>query len=153
MFDIKTKTLIDRRELLRIKALSLQMEVGFIRNEEDKQRRFSRRHAIDPILQREMEDHRKKHLRPIARQTNIARGFIKGLTLPQMEQYPKNLLTHADWDAIKAMVKKYGSNQSLLQCGEQCGLYLGKVYGTAPKVTREKKPWPFPEKQKVTVTE
>jgi hypothetical protein len=153
MFDIKTKTLIDRRELLRIKALSLQMEVGFIRNEEDKQRRFSRRHAIDPILQREMEDHRKKHLRPIARQTNIARGFIKGLTLPQMEQYPRNLLLARDWAQITAMCAKYGSKDSIAHANAQMTEFKDRVYATAPKVTRVKKPWPFPEKQKVTVTE
>jgi hypothetical protein len=113
MYDISTKTLKDRRELLKIKTLSLMVEVALIRREEAKQRKFTRKHAIDPALQREMYLHRTKDLRPVQRQTHVARGFIKGKTLPQMEQYPINLLTEKDWAKITAMVAKYGNKEAI----------------------------------------
>lgn len=141
MYDIQTKTIIDRRELLKIKALSLMVEAGLIRREEQKQRAFGRSAALaDPILQREMQLHRVGVLRKQARLTHIARGFIKGLTLPQMEQYPKNLLTGNDWAEIAKMVMRYGNADATKFHEAQRQQYAYKVYAFAQKVERKSKP-------------
>jgi hypothetical protein len=152
MYDISTKTLKDRRELLKIKTLSLMVEVALIRREEAKQRKFTRKHAIDPALQREMYLHRTKDLRPVQRQTHVARGFIKGKTLPQMEQYPINLLTEKDWAKITAMVAKYGNKEAIAHTNEQMTQYANKVYATKPphvNKPKTEKVWPFPQAAKV----
>lgn len=149
MYDTNTKTLVDHRELLKIKALALVAEVAIIRREEAKQLAFCNRRAIDPLLQREMYLHRTKHLRQISRLTHIARGFIKGLTLPKMENYPVNLLTGSDWDTIRAMVKKFGSHTSLGHYEAQRKEYERCIYAKkpvfVPKESRAPKAaWPFP---------
>lgn len=141
MYDIKTKTLIDRRELLRIKALSLMVEAKLIRNEEHRQKAMARHYAIpDPILQREMQLHRTRELRQHSRLTHLARGFIKGMALNKMEQYPKNLLTGDDWGKIIAMVRKYGTADAVKFTVDQQAKMGGKVYAIAPPFVRKERP-------------
>lgn len=96
MYAKDRKTLLDRRELLKIKVKSLAEEARIIRKEERK---------THGVLRHEMWDHRTKYLRAIARDTHIAYGLIRGRTLDQIE--PKRY-SEPNWDAIDKMIKKYG---------------------------------------------
>lgn len=126
--------IVDRRELLKIKVKSLAAEAKIIRHEEkkigtvryvqvdgrivkgtegreDKYRpSYVRRvrYGLNPLAH-EMWAHRTKHLREEARLTHIAYGLIRGKSLEKIEGNAKVALTSAQWDRIRAMVRKYGS--------------------------------------------
>lgn len=89
-------TIIDRREMLRVKLKSLAAEAKIIRAEEQ------RTHTV---LRSELHDHRVKVVRSEARCTHLAYGFIRGRTLEQMEPSSE---TEPDWDRVRKMLKKYG---------------------------------------------
>lgn len=161
MYD-QTGTIIDRREMLRVKFNSLMAEAAIIRKEENRlkyrrpkggelssEKRMDARPGIRrpvpcPMLLRELQMHRTKDVRYHARLTHLALGFIKGRTLPEMERYPVNLLLHSQWDAIMKMVAKYGNPVALARLKEQRDLYQGKVYATKPAfVKKETSKQPF----------
>lgn len=96
MYAKDKETIIDRREMLRVKVKSLTAEARIIRVEERK---------TFGALRNELHIHRTLHLRSEARATHIAYGLIRGRTMEQME--PKSY-TKPDQDRIGAMVKKYG---------------------------------------------
>jgi hypothetical protein len=96
MYDRDRNTIIDRREMLRVKVKSLAAEARIIRREEQ------RSHGQ---LRQELHEHRAQYLRGIARSTHIAYGLIKGRTIEQMEP---TRTSEPDWDAIDKMLKKYG---------------------------------------------
>lgn len=89
-------TIIDRREMLRIKLKSLAEEARIIRKEE---------HRSWGQLRNELHLHRVGIVRKTARDTHIAYGLLKGRTIEQIEHGAK---TEPDWDAINKMLKKYG---------------------------------------------
>jgi hypothetical protein len=97
----KEGALIDRRELLRIKLLSLVAESKIIRRAE------ARTHGV---LRDEMARHRANVVRSVTRSTHLAYGFVRGRTLDQMEATSR---TEPDWEAIKKMLVKYGSASTL----------------------------------------
>lgn len=98
MYD-KNKTLIDRRELLRVKLKSLAVEARIIRREE--QRTFG-------ALREELHRHRVLDVRKAARDTHVAYALIRGKTIDDIEP---NRTSEPDWAAVEKMVKKYGPKQ------------------------------------------
>lgn len=107
MYSKDKTTIIDRREMLRVKLKSLAEEARIIRKEE--QRTFGQ-------LQNELHLHRVKELRFEARATHVAYGLIKGRTLAQIEPirykgWPTYAAEAADkklFERVAAMIKKYG---------------------------------------------
>lgn len=96
MYAKDRTTIIDRREMLRVKLKNLADEARLIRREESK---------THGALREELRGHRRGIVRSEARCTLLAYGFIKGLTLEQME--PKRD-SEPNWDKVRAMLKKYG---------------------------------------------
>lgn len=108
MYAKDKTTIIDRREMLRVKSKSLAEEARIIRREE------LRTHGA---LRDELHQHRVRELRFEARATHLAYGFIKGRTLEQMEpkryvgDWPKWMIEMSDkalFDRVRVMIKKYG---------------------------------------------
>lgn len=100
MYAKDRTTIVDRREMLRVKVKSLAEEARIIRREE------RRAHGA---LRNELHAHRVLIVRNEARATHLAYGFIKGLTLDQME--PKRDGGPADallWERVRKMTKRYG---------------------------------------------
>jgi hypothetical protein len=95
-------TIIDRREMLKIKCLSLAAEARIIRRLEKRTR---------GPLREEIHLHRVRIVRDEARLSHIALGLIRGRTIDQMEAkvHPQNALKPGHWDRIRAMVKRYGA--------------------------------------------
>ena len=90
----------DRRKLLKIKVKSLAAEAKIIRKEE-------RKSSGD--VRNEMWEHRTRYLRRIARNTHLAYGIIRGLSVKDMEPNPSS---DPDWKAIDRMIKEYGDGRS-----------------------------------------
>ena len=89
-------TLIDRREMLRVKLKSLAEEARIIRREEQR---------THDLLRGELHQHRIGTVRSEARHTHLAYGFIRGRTYEQIE--PK-CDTPPDWERVRKMTKRYG---------------------------------------------
>lgn len=109
MYAKDRTTIIDRREMLRVKVKALAAEASIIRKQELR---------TTGALREELYLHRTLYLRVEARATHLAYGFVRGKTREQMEPtrrvYPlgtqgaledKSLLKKVD-----AMVRKYGSS-------------------------------------------
>lgn len=94
----KENKLLDRREMLKVKVISLADEARTIRRLEAKAKH---------VIQSELHEHRVKQVRWAARDAHIAYGFVKGRTWKQMEATAKS---EPNWKAIIAMVEKYGPN-------------------------------------------
>jgi hypothetical protein len=76
-----------------------------------------------------LRDHNRRFVKPTARATNIARGFLKGLPYGCIETFPNNIGNqHAtylisgknvhswvgpDWKRVVAMVEKYGTPEDV----------------------------------------
>jgi hypothetical protein len=104
-------TIVDRREMLRVKVKSLAAEARIIRREE------LRTHGP---LRAELYFHRTGPLRAEAGATHLAYGFIRGRTLEQTEPsragqtVATNLLSEEQlWDKVSTMLKKYGPRDLL----------------------------------------
>jgi len=104
MYD-ETRTLKDRREMLKVKVKSLAEEARIIRREERKTR-----HG----LRWELHDHRAGTLRAEARATHIAYAMIRGRTLYQIECCARLPRPATLWERVRAMIKKYGPTNPLL---------------------------------------
>lgn len=87
---------------LKIKLKSLAAEARIIKTEERKMRgpRWGSSYKRS-LLQR----HRLDVIRPEARCTHLAYGYLRGRTIDQIESCAK---TAPDWDRVYVMVKKYG---------------------------------------------
>lgn len=97
----KDGTLLDRREMLRVKLKNLAQESKLIRREEQRARAGQ--------LRDELALHRRGIVRTAARDTHLAYGFIKGRALIQMEHNCEHKdWSRPNWDAITKMVKRYG---------------------------------------------
>lgn len=107
MYAKDKTTIIDRREMLRVKLKSLAAEAAIIRREE------RRSHGA---LRHELSLHRRGTVRWASRATHLAYGFIRGRTLEQIEprryvNVPDWLAKQCDkslWDDVRKMLKKYG---------------------------------------------
>lgn len=89
-------TVVDRREMLKVKAKSLAAEARIIRNAEQR---------ASGVIRDELSFHRTVPLRSEARATALAYGFVKGRTYSQMEAIS---YTPPNWTKIKTMMTKYG---------------------------------------------
>jgi hypothetical protein len=96
MYDKLGKTIVDRREMLRVKVKSLAVEAKIIRKEELRS---------NGQLREELYLHRTGIVRSEARNSHLAYGFIKGRSLEQMERTHKSV---PDIDKIKRLCIKYG---------------------------------------------
>ena len=102
MYADKIETILDRREMLRVKVKSLAEESRIIRREE--LRTYGQ-------LRFELWEHRVKDVRGESRCSGLAYGFIRGKTLEQME--PKSE-KEPDWKRVQALLKKYGPKDFVL---------------------------------------
>lgn len=100
MYAKDRTTVLDQREMLRVKIKSLAEEARIIRREE------RRTHGT---LRDRLYLHRIGVVREAARSTHIAYGLIRGRTLEQME--PKSN-SEPNWPDIKRMLKLYGPKQA-----------------------------------------
>lgn len=89
-------TVVDRREMLRVKLKSLSEESKIIRQEE--KRTFG-------TMRNQLHIHRVLNVRRAARETHLAYGLIIGRTHDQIENGRK---TEPNWDAVTKMIKSYG---------------------------------------------
>lgn len=92
----KEGVVVDRREMLRVKAKSLAEEARMIRREE--KRSFG-------VLRNELHLHRVNTVRWEARATYIAYGLIRGTAYERIER-PGSV--EADWKKVRNMIEKYG---------------------------------------------
>lgn len=98
MYSKDQATVVDRREMLRVKLINLMQEARLIRREE------TRTHGE---LRNELREHRVGIVRQAARETHLAYGFIRGRTYAQMEANCEKAKA-PDWAAVRKMIGKYG---------------------------------------------
>lgn len=96
MYSKDRTTLLDRREMLRVKIKSLAVEAQIIRREERK---------TFGTLREELYRHRMDVVRYEARHAHLAYGFIRGLTYEQMESSTNQ---SPNWERVRQLLKKYG---------------------------------------------
>jgi hypothetical protein len=94
---------------LKIKGYTLAQEARIIKRYEKSLLRASRRHPELAAKRESLRCHNYLVVRPEARATYLAYGFIRGLSYKTIEP-----LRYTDplWDRVEAMVKKYGSGDS-----------------------------------------
>ncbi len=93
-------TVVDRREMLRVKIKSLAEEARIIRREE-------KRAGKSGQLYGELRNHRVGVVRREARAAHLAYGFIKGRPYEQMES-TVHQGNEAPWAHVEKLVKRYG---------------------------------------------
>src|SRR5574337_277922 len=98
MYAKDKQTIIDRREMLRIKLKSLMEEAKIIRKEERK---------LWGNLRDELWYHRTQELRNEARATHLAYGFIRGMDRDKIEPTRKQPIS-GSYDEVreKDLLKK-----------------------------------------------
>ena len=96
MYSKDRVTLLDRREMLRVKIKSLAEEARIIRREE---------RATFGTLREELYRHRMDVVRSEARHAHLAYGFIRGLSYEQMEASTNQ---SPYWERVRQLIKKYG---------------------------------------------
>lgn len=89
-------TIIDRREMLRVKLKSLAEEARIIRFEEKRTK---------GKLRDELHRHRVIDVRIAARNSHLAYGLIRGRTVEQVEGKAKS---EPNWTEVRRLLKKYG---------------------------------------------
>lgn len=89
-------TILDRREMLRVKIKSLAAESKIIRHEELRSRGEFRA---------ELWRHRTGDVRSEARVAHLAYGFIRGRKYEEMEA---KALFPPNWERVRQLVKKFG---------------------------------------------
>lgn len=98
---------MNKTKFLKVKLKTLAEESRIIRKEEFK--------AYDDMLRNELVSHRRGVVRPEARATHVAYGFLRGRDYERIEG---GAYTAPDWTKIERMVKQYGNfteNPSLLE--------------------------------------
>lgn len=96
MYSKDRTTIVDRREMLKVKVKSLACEAKIIRKEEKR--------SCGP-LREELYLHRVNVVRREARHAHLAYGFIRGRTIEQMECKKSPPYDKAK---VEKMIKKYG---------------------------------------------
>lgn len=97
MYAKDKTTLIDRREMLRVKVKSLAEEARIIRREEKKS------HGM---IRAELYEHRIGIVRREARAACLALGLCKGRTIEQMEPTSKS---KPDYKRVYELMRRYGT--------------------------------------------
>ena len=90
---------MDERVYLKVKLKSLAEEAKIIRKETERAKLRSIKHGLYA--------HRTRVVRPEARYTHLAYGFLRGREYRQMEQKAR---LAPDWKRVRKMVQKYGSH-------------------------------------------
>lgn len=93
----KTKILVDRREMLKVKIKSLAEEARIIRKEEE---------STFGSLRDELHVHRVTVVRRAARHAILAYAVVRGVDLTKVEPIR---YTEPNWADVEKMVRKYGS--------------------------------------------
>lgn len=104
---------MDQQVFLKIKAKSLASEARFIRKEElrmkhklkDGRERTAEQSGELAWRRESLWKHRTNVVRPEARATQLARGFLRGRTYRDLEPNAKST---PSWVATKRMVERYG---------------------------------------------
>lgn len=108
-----SKTVADKRRLLKIKLKSLATEAKIIRQEEDRLRGAQKVHLQD--LRREMAEHRRGIVRSESRHTGLAYAFIRGKGYREVEPRGVPVPVHGpggvDMGKVLGMIHKYGSQK------------------------------------------
>lgn len=101
MYAKDKTTIIDRREMLRVKIKSLADEAKIIRREE---------HRTRGELRQELHLHRIGIVRSEARAAHIAYGLVRGLPLDRIEPGRTDFrkLNPDVQNRVRALLKKYG---------------------------------------------
>lgn len=111
MYNAERTSIVDRREMLKVKIKSLAAESKMIRREEIGQKRINAKSGVAAIeLMTELWTHRTQVVRPASRLTHLAYGLIRGKTLEQMENKSPPL-SDSDKKQVKEMIRKYGPRQ------------------------------------------
>jgi hypothetical protein len=84
---------------LKVKVKSLAAEARIIRLEEGRSR---------GELRSQLRFHRREDVRGEQRATQIAYGYLRGISYARIEPNPKS---QPAWDRVRAMVKKYGTSE------------------------------------------
>lgn len=127
MYSKDRSTIVDRREMLRVKLKSLAEEARIIRREENRSilvtygrdeagKRVVLKRLKNGALRHELRAHRTGVVRDAARAAHLAYGFIKGRTLEQMEprrhpDVPSWQIEAADrvlMGEVRKLIRKYG---------------------------------------------
>jgi len=101
---------------LKIKTQHLAAESRIIRTEERKLKRHARAQSNEVRRAKAMgafhriQDHRKMHLRPHARSTHLAYGFLKGTPYKAIEG--DRTRSEPNWPEIERMALKYSNEDS-----------------------------------------
>lgn len=85
----------DRRVMLKVKIKALAAEARIIKTAAQRSRRWCN----------ELTEHRRRVVRPAARNTLLAYGFLRGRGYSQIEP---GATTPPDWKAVQRMVATYG---------------------------------------------
>lgn len=104
---------MDQRVFLKVKAKSLASESRFIRKEElrfkrklrDGRERTAEQSGELAWRREALWRHRVNVVRPEARATQLARGFLRGRAYRDLEP---NAKSSPRWDTAKRMVERYG---------------------------------------------
>lgn len=117
------ETIIDRREMLKVKIKSLAAESKMIRREEQAQKAANSQHRqhigvkvnsyASELILFELHEHRVTVVRPACRLAHLAYGLIRGRTLEQMENKSQPL-TDQQKKQVKEMIRKYGPRQGFV---------------------------------------
>lgn len=102
---------------LKIKTLHLGAEARIIKNEERRIKRHlqSVGHNRRPPLIQQLNnicEHRKRVVRPHARSTNLAYGYLKGNNRSTIEK-PSTLRTEPKKGEVQRMVERYGTKEQI----------------------------------------
>jgi hypothetical protein len=111
MYNRERTEILDRREMLRVKVMSLMAEAMIIRAEERKQlycRRDGARRGGNQFLYEELHLHLVKNVRAAARLAHLAYGAVRGMPLEQMEAPGSTKLLESEKKEILQMFKRYG---------------------------------------------
>lgn len=116
------------------RARRLAAAAATLENEDDKHRAMidaDNRDNYAIVTYRSLRDHRLQVVKPVARATNVARGFLFGHDYTKIETYPKDVGNRTveyltarrpangkewvgpDWDKVTAMVEKYGKEEDV----------------------------------------
>lgn len=99
---------------LKIKLLHLAAETRIIKNEEQRlKRKAVTGSKYAPAMRQTLNKichHRKLVVRPHARSTNLAYGYLRGRTRSQIEN-PTTLRRHPNKGEVQRMVERYGTKE------------------------------------------
>jgi len=98
MYDKTTGNLVDRREMLKVKIVSLMLEARIIREVEQ---------ANGGVLREELHNHRVNEVRKAARNAQLAYAFTRGVPLAKVEPFHR-VHNPRNTKEVERLCRKYG---------------------------------------------